>query len=85
MNQPQQGSNASYYGPPANEKSPQAGQQPTGTPEQGQAQEGERGLGSKLAGGTAGGFLGKKLGGGFLGATGGALTGAAGMGLVSKL
>ncbi|KAJ5567913.1 hypothetical protein N7450_010399 [Penicillium hetheringtonii] len=41
--------------------------------------EDERGLGSTLVGGAAGGYAGHKLGGGFLGSAAGALIGAVGM------
>jgi hypothetical protein len=47
-------------------------------------QEGERGLGSTLLGGAAGGFMGKKLGGGILGTAGGAVLGAVGMNMATN-
>ena len=46
--------------------------------------EGEKGLGSTLLGGTAGGFLGSKMGGGLMNTAGGALAGAVGMNVANK-
>jgi predicted lipid-binding transport protein (Tim44 family) len=71
----QGGQNASYYG----EAPPQ---------QQGYASgpggpEGERGLGSTLLGGAAGGFAGHKMGGGFMGSAGGAILGAVGANIAS--
>ena len=66
------GENASYYGTaPAYD---QHGR-PVGTVDP----EAEKGLGSTLVGGAAGGYAGHRLGGGFLGSTAGALLGAVGM------
>lgn len=45
--------------------------------------EGDKGLGSTLLGGAAGGFAGHKLGGGFLGTAGGAVLGAVGMNMAT--
>lgn len=47
--------------------------------------EGERGLGSTLLGGTAGGFLGHKMAGGALGTVGGAVVGAVGANAANKM
>ncbi|KAJ5614865.1 hypothetical protein N7528_008519 [Penicillium herquei] len=71
------GESASYYqtGAP-----PQ--QQPGYAPGPG-GPEGEKGLGSTLVGGAAGGFAGHQMGGGFLGTAGGAILGAVGMNLAT--
>ncbi|KAJ6031005.1 hypothetical protein N7540_001737 [Penicillium herquei] len=71
------GESASYYqtGAP-----PQ--QQPGYAPGPGGA-EGDRGLGSTLVGGAAGGFAGHQMGGGFLGTAGGAILGAVGMNMAT--
>lgn len=47
-------------------------------------QEGDRGLGSTLLGGAAGGFVGKKLSHGILGTAGGAVLGAVGMNMATN-
>ncbi|KAJ5755508.1 hypothetical protein N7533_005051 [Penicillium manginii] len=65
------GENASYYGTAPLD---QYGN-PIGP---GGAQD-EKGLGSTVVGGAAGGYAGHKLGGGFLGTTAGAVLGAIGM------
>lgn len=66
----QQGANASYY---------------NGEPYPGQndnAPDGEKGLGSTVVGGAAGGYMGHKMGGGW-GTAAGAALGAVGMNMVS--
>lgn len=66
-----QGENASYYGtPPVDQYGNPIG---PGGPQD------EKGLGSTVVGGAAGGYAGHKLGGGFLGTTAGAVLGAIGM------
>lgn len=72
----QGGESASYYGatPPAHQQGYAPG---PGGP------EGEKGLGSTLLGGAAGGFAGHKLGGGFMGTAGGAVLGAVGMNMAT--
>ncbi|CAG8139925.1 unnamed protein product [Penicillium salamii] len=60
------GENASYYGmPPQNQNGPNP--------------EDEKGLGSTVVGGAAGGYAGHKLGGGLLGSAAGAILGAVGL------
>ncbi|KAA8646934.1 putative glutamine-serine rich protein MS8 [Aspergillus tanneri] len=76
---PVQGESASYY----NTK-PEDSQQHGHNPGPGKPQ-GEKGLGSSLLGAGAGGLVGHKLGGGLLSTAGGALAGAAGMGIANKL
>ncbi|KAJ5974316.1 hypothetical protein N7481_011526 [Penicillium waksmanii] len=73
---PPQGASASYYGnaPPQGQYGNAPG---PGGP------EGEKGLGSTLVGGAAGGFAGHKLGGGFLGSAAGAAIGAVGMNMAT--
>lgn len=72
----QGGASASYYGAGAPQH--QQGYAPgPGGP------EGDRGLGSTLLGGAAGGFAGHKMGGGFLGTAGGAVLGAVGMNMAT--
>lgn len=74
--QPQQqnmpiGANASYYGAvPQNQYGNPVG---PGGPEE------DKGLGSTVIGGAAGGYAGHKLGGGLLGSAAGAVLGAIGM------
>ncbi|PYH92217.1 hypothetical protein BO71DRAFT_451559 [Aspergillus ellipticus CBS 707.79] len=68
----QQGANASYYSTQS-------------APPDTKAVEGERGFISTVAGAAGGGLLGRRLGGGMLGAAGGAVAGAAGMNLASKM
>ncbi|KAJ5576054.1 hypothetical protein N7535_002980 [Penicillium sp. DV-2018c] len=71
----QGGESSSYYG-----TAPQPYQQgPPGAV----GPEGERGLGSTLLGGAAGGFVGNKMGHGFLGTAGGAVLGAVGANMAS--
>lgn len=72
----QGGESASYYG-----SAPAPSQQ--GYPPGPGGPEGEKGLGSTLLGGAAGGFAGHKMGGGFLGSAGGAVLGAVGMNMAS--
>lgn len=67
-----QGEAASYYGA-----------QGQGYPAGPGAPGDERGLGSTMLGGAAGGFAGHKMGGGFLGTAGGAVLGAVGANMVS--
>lgn len=45
--------------------------------------EGEKGLGSTVLGGAAGGYAGHKMGGGMMGTAGGAVLGAVGMNMAS--
>ncbi|KAJ5813491.1 uncharacterized protein N7503_000241 [Penicillium pulvis] len=73
------GENASYYTAVPQD---QANGVNTG-PGVGPEGEGERGLGSTLLGGAAGGYAGHKMQGGFLGTAGGAVLGAVGMNMVS--
>lgn len=68
--QPQYGANASYYN--------QEGNLPGS-----QLPEDERGLGSTVTGGAAGGFAAHKMGGGKLATAGGALLGAVGMNMAT--
>ncbi|KAJ5725013.1 uncharacterized protein N7483_006370 [Penicillium malachiteum] len=71
------GENASYYQTNA---PPQ--QQPGYAPGPGCA-EGDKGLGSTLVGGAAGGYAGHQMAGGFLGTAGGAILGAVGMNMAT--
>ncbi|KAJ5088896.1 hypothetical protein N7456_012512 [Penicillium angulare] len=71
------GEASSYYGTGA-PPSAQAGYGPGPA-----GPEGDRGLGSTLAGGAVGGFAGHKMGGGFLGTAGGAVLGAVGMNMAT--
>ncbi|KAJ5999912.1 hypothetical protein N7481_000321 [Penicillium waksmanii] len=65
------GENASYYGTaPLDQYRNPIG--PAGP-------QNEKGLGSTVVGGAAGGYAGHKVGGGFLGSTAGAVLGAIGM------
>lgn len=65
------GENASYYGT--------VPQDQYGNPVRPGGPEDEKGLGSTVVGGAAGGYAGHKLGGGFLGSAAGAVLGAIGM------
>ena len=70
------GESSSYYGGAP----PQHQQGPPGAP----GQEGDRGLGSTLLGGAAGGFMGNKMSHGLLGTAGGAVLGAVGMNMATN-
>ena len=65
------GANASYYGTAPHDQ--------YGNPAQPINPEDDKGLGSTVVGGAAGGFAGHRLGGGFLGSAAGALLGAVGL------
>ncbi|CAI7598103.1 unnamed protein product [Penicillium pancosmium] len=65
------GENASYYGTAPLDQ--------YGNPIGPAGPQDEKGLGSTVVGGAAGGYAGHKLGGGFLGSTAGAVLGAIGM------
>ncbi|KAJ5673712.1 hypothetical protein N7507_002839 [Penicillium longicatenatum] len=71
------GESASYYGGDMQHQHPPGYAAGPGGP------EGDRGLGSTLLGGAAGGFAGHKMGGGFLGTAGGAVLGAVGMNMAT--
>ncbi|KAJ5557296.1 hypothetical protein N7494_001211 [Penicillium frequentans] len=73
------GENASYYTAVPQDQANGVNTGPSVGPEG----EGERGLGSTLLGGAAGGYAGHKMQGGFLGTAGGAVLGAVGMNMVS--
>ncbi|KAI9371229.1 hypothetical protein BJX61DRAFT_512229 [Aspergillus egyptiacus] len=72
------GENASYYNP-----EPSANPTSTHAPE-GEGEEREKGLGSTVVGGAAGGYMGHKMGGGWSTAAGAAI-GAVGMNVVSHM
>lgn len=78
--QPHGGENSSYYGGHQGGHAPHQGHTPVPA-----GAEGERGLGSTLLGGTAGGFLGHKMAGGALGTVGGAVVGAVGANAANKM
>ncbi|KAJ5967705.1 hypothetical protein N7501_003953 [Penicillium viridicatum] len=71
----QQGENASYY-----QHTPYDGADSSHTSEN---RDGERGLGSTVTGGVAGGYAAHQMGGGKLATAGGALLGAVGMNMAT--
>ena len=75
----QGGANASYY----NEAPPSQQQQQQSYAPGPNGPEGEKGLGSTLIGGAAGGIMGHKMGGGKLATAGGAALGAVAMNLAT--
>ncbi|KAJ5907624.1 hypothetical protein N7495_000306 [Penicillium taxi] len=75
--QQQYGENASYY----QHNIPAGDEEASQIPEQ---TVGDRGLGSTISGGAAGGYTAHQMGGGKLATAGGALLGAVGMNMVSN-